>query len=239
MMSNRDYASTAAVVRGGRYPFKNLSDRDKAYLTFWSDIIDRFGGKATLKQIAESGEYPDYHGSRKPHDAGVVNRLIKAGLIVATSDGHSIALTEAGRRLSIGAGVNKEIERLVRLGKIASRPGQKDFSVRVRKAYGGKCAITNCSTTEALQAAHIRVDESHRRDFDDTSNGILLRADVHALFDAGLITLTSDGSALELSEKLTDTSYDFLRKAKVIRPQRNAPSAKNIAHHRNWFAALK
>jgi len=63
---------------------------------------------------------------------------------------------------------------------------------------------------EALQAAHIKV----KKGFDDNhpTNGILLRADIHALFDAGLITLTEDGTSVQVIEKdlLKDAVYGCL-----------------------------
>lgn len=126
-----------------------------------------------------------------------------------------------------------EVARLRQLGTLASRPKQREFSSSIRKSYSRRCALTGCSTPEALQAAHVRVEKN----LDDNSieNGILLRADIHALFDAGLITLSLSGESVELSPKLQDSSYQFLTKAKVTRPMNGAPSFANIAHHRRRF----
>src|SRR5437868_5861087 len=70
----------------------------------------------------------------------------------------------------------QELERLQQLGVSARRVGQRDFSKALRHNYGGRCAITGCNTSAALQAAHI----SLRQGADDNSpvNGILLRADI-------------------------------------------------------------
>jgi len=68
------------------------------------------------------------------------------------------------------------------------RLGQGAFRVMVTDAYGRRCAITGEKALPALQAAHIRpVSQGgvHRVD-----NGLLLRSDVHGLFDAGYITVT-------------------------------------------------
>src|SRR5258706_12814345 len=83
-------------------------------------------------------------------------------------------------RNEIGNFSRSEIDRMVRLGEVASRPKQKEFSEAIRQVYGGMCAITGCSTGEALQAAHIRLEKG--RDDNSSRNGILLRADIHALF---------------------------------------------------------
>jgi hypothetical protein len=51
------------------------------------------------------------------------------------------------------------------------------------RAYGGKCAISGCSEAGVLQAAQIlavRKGGGHA-----LHNGLLLRADLHNLFDLG------------------------------------------------------
>ena len=126
-----------------------------------------------------------------------------------------------------------EVIRLARLGTIASRPDQAVFSANVRRAYEGRCAFTGCTAAEALEAAHIKVMDGV--DDNDLGNGILLRADVHALFDKGLIALTLDGNQIQISANLTDRSYAFLRTAKVSQPKEGRPSEENIRHHRSRF----
>ncbi|MBR0855177.1 HNH endonuclease [Bradyrhizobium liaoningense] len=128
---------------------------------------------------------------------------------------------------------NNEVARLKRLGIVASRPDQAKFSARIRQAYQGKCAITGCTTAEALEAAHIKVEKG--RDDNNLRNGILLRADVHALLDEGLIALTLDGNRIEISSRLSDTTYEFLQTREVAHPQGVGPSEENIRHHRLRF----
>jgi hypothetical protein len=128
----------------------------------------------------------------------------------------------------------QEITRQRTLGERATRPGQQQFSATIRKNYKGQCAITGCTTSAVLQAAHIRV----QKDVDDNSpqNGLLLRADIHALFDALLITLSEDGTRIEVSDALTDPSYAFLQSAIVFQaPPGLRPSPDNIRHHRERF----
>jgi hypothetical protein len=128
---------------------------------------------------------------------------------------------------------DQESVRLQRLGNVASRPGQKRFSEEIRRLYRGRCAITDCGTAEALEAAHIHTEQGC--DYNASNNGILLRADIHALFDAGLIALSSHGTRIDVSPQLNDLSYEFLRAAQVFRPEANAPSSDNIDHHRRRF----
>jgi putative restriction endonuclease len=70
------------------------------------------------------------------------------------------------------------------------RLGQGAFRLLVTDSYERRCAITGEKTLIILDAAHIRpvsVGGEHRVD-----NGLLLRSDVHTLFDRGYVTITPD-----------------------------------------------
>ena len=75
---------------------------------------------------------------------------------------------------------------------VAVRPrlGQRSFRVVVLDSYERRCAITNEKTLPVLEAAHIR----DYRDVQEhaINNGILLRADIHNLFDSGYVTVTPE-----------------------------------------------
>ncbi len=68
-----------------------------------------------------------------------------------------------------------------------ARPKQADFRRKLLDAYECRCAMTGCTVTEALEAAH--VEPFRNGGIDLLSNGILLRSDLHRLFDAGLIAI--------------------------------------------------
>jgi putative restriction endonuclease len=73
---------------------------------------------------------------------------------------------------------------------VEPRLGQGTFRVAVTAAYGGACAVSGEHSLPALEAAHIRP-------FGDNGphhvrNGLLLRADIHRLFDKGYVTVTPD-----------------------------------------------
>ncbi len=82
---------------------------------------------------------------------------------------------------------------------IQPRLGQGTFRVAVTDAYGRACAITGEHSLPALEAAHIK---SYKREGPhEISNGLLLRADLHRLFDQGYLTVTPDHQVL-VSERL-------------------------------------
>lgn len=84
---------------------------------------------------------------------------------------------------------------------IRPRLGQGAFRVEVTDAYLRRCAITGEKTLPALEAGHIRPyakDGPH-----DVRNGLLLRSDLHSLFDLGYLTVTLDYK-VEVSRRIRD-----------------------------------
>ena len=110
-----------------------------------------------------------------------------------TADAEGLALWEAvSDRLGHPNLTNVADERS-RFGKpqlIAPRLGQGAFRVMVTDNYRRRCAVTQERTLPALEAAHIR-PYSDGGDH-EARNGLLLRRDIHSLFDAGYVTVTPD-----------------------------------------------
>jgi putative restriction endonuclease len=73
---------------------------------------------------------------------------------------------------------------------VRPRIGQGAFRVLVTDTYQRRCAITREKALPVLQAAHIRpVAEGGQHQIE---NGLLLRSDIHALFDRGYVTVSPD-----------------------------------------------
>lgn len=71
-----------------------------------------------------------------------------------------------------------------------ARLGQGTFRTLVTDAYNRRCTVTGERSLPALEAAHIRAHNSEGPNL--TANGLLLRADIHRLFDRGYVTVDSD-----------------------------------------------
>jgi hypothetical protein len=67
------------------------------------------------------------------------------------------------------------------------RPQQAAFRESLMQHFGGRCIVSGCGVPQALEAAHIV--PVHRHGSDRIENGLLLRSDLHMLFDAGLMRL--------------------------------------------------
>jgi hypothetical protein len=117
---------------------------------------------------------------------------------------------------------------------VAVRPGQARFRAELTIAYDGKCAFTSSNAIAALQADHII--PYNGRDSDVISNGLLARADIHALFDRGELFVDPDTFKIELSDTLKETTY-FDLDGKIINiPSEPSlqPSRHALELHRNW-----
>ncbi|MBK3453245.1 HNH endonuclease [Pseudomonas sp. MF6754] len=95
--------------------------------------------------------------------------------------------------------------RTVRTQVTVIRPGQGNFRATMLARYGGECCISGCRVDTLLEAAHIipyRGDQS-----DDATNGLLLRVDLHRLFDAHLVTINPATLQVEVDRSVEDTGY--------------------------------
>ena len=118
---------------------------------------------------------------------------------------------------------------------IVQRQGQSKFRSELLKAYGGKCAITDCNAEAALEAAHIfpylGTDTNH------VTNGLLLRADIHTLFDLNLISIDPNTSKVVVSSSLLNTCYKELNGKTLKCPKDYAsPSPEALARHYENFS---
>jgi len=120
------------------------------------------------------------------------------------------------------------------LASIVRRRGQPEFRRMLLGAYDGKCAITGCDAEDALEAAHIIPYlgvETNR-----ATNGLLLRADIHILFDMGLIAVDTSNMTLLVSPDLERTEYNLLAGEHLRFPKNPnlVPNIEALNEHRSW-----
>lgn len=70
------------------------------------------------------------------------------------------------------------------------RLGQGSFRILVTEAYNRRCAVTGEKTLPVLDAAHIKPFSNGGQY--SIQNGLLLRTDIHTLFDHGYLTINTD-----------------------------------------------
>jgi putative restriction endonuclease len=111
-----------------------------------------------------------------------------------------------------------------RYGKpVLMRPrlGQGAFRFLVTDNYRRRCAISGERTLPALDAAHIR--PFAKGGPHEVANGILMRRDIHSLFDLGYVTITPD-MKFEVSKKIREEYengryYYSLHGTEITRPE--------------------
>lgn len=130
---------------------------------------------------------------------------------------------QQGRYLDMGSGIGRELWDLIEERRVPTerrpdtigeptamygdpvlvrrRLGQGSFQMLVTDTYHRHCAVTGERALPTLEAAHVLpVSEGGRHRVD---NGLLLRSDVHRLFDRGYVTVTPD-YRFRVSRRLKD-----------------------------------
>jgi hypothetical protein len=118
---------------------------------------------------------------------------------------------------------------------IIRRRGHPRFRQALMRAYGGKCAITRCDAPEVLEAVLIHPylsDGTHH-----VSNGLLLRADLHTLFDLGQIGIDTEKMSVIVAEPLMRSSYRLLAGRPLLLPDRKElqPDTEALDEHRHTW----
>ena len=119
---------------------------------------------------------------------------------------------------------------------ILPRLGQGLFRVVVTDAYDRRCALTGERTLPVLDAAHIRPFYLHQRH--EVSNGLLMRSDLHRLFDGGYITVDPADRKIVVSQRIKEEfsngkEYYRLHGQPIREPEFVAyrPTAENLEYH--------
>jgi hypothetical protein len=130
--------------------------------------------------------------------------------------------------------LSAEDARFRNLRAVVTRQGQPAFRAQLLDAYDGACAITGEQVEDVLEAAHIQPYRGSHTN--SVTNGLLLRADLHTLFDRHLIAVSEAGRVL-VSASLDGTSYEALGGCAVRQPKakRAAPSIRALQAHRAEF----
>ena len=106
---------------------------------------------------------------------------------------------------------------------ITIREGQSKFRKDLMDYYGPRCMITNESLVDVLEAAHIR--PYNGQNTNKLENGIILRADIHKLFDKQLIGINPNDLKIHINSKLKNTTYEKYQGKKLL-----LKSSSKISH---------
>lgn len=88
---------------------------------------------------------------------------------------------------------------------VTIRTGQGKFRANLLRLYNGRCAISGTDVAGALDACHLWVHS--RSGINHSKNGILLRADLHRLFDKGLMGIDAKTMTVVVWPELANSDY--------------------------------
>jgi len=126
----------------------------------------------------------------------------------------------------------------------APRLGQRSFRALITKGYDYRCAISGERTLPVLQAAHILPYGQGGQH--ELSNGLLLRSDLHILFDQHYITIEPTNRITLVSRRIGEQfkngrDYYALRNRPLAQPadMRTEASYANLSGHFERFRELE
>lgn len=242
--ANRKGFVGAGLVQGketyclhDQIPKESLSDHKHERGILWQIYVDDIHDAVHWKnpQLNPFQFTPTQHTQREI-ESGLGYRVIKLLHKRASPSCNPVvrALTEAEERIKAAPvqPVDNEHDARVRIStSILQRRGQKNFRDALLKAYNSRCAITGCAVVDVLEAAHIvphRGQHTNRID-----NGLLLRADIHALFDLGRIWIDPTSMTVQVADGLIDSEYTALHGQRLQVPlnANDHPHREHLLRH--------
>lgn len=127
---------------------------------------------------------------------------------------------------------NQEDGRERVLRSLVRRQGQPQFRAGLIGAYDARCAITRCPLLVILEAAHITPYLGPGTNL--VSNGLLLRADIHTLWDRALIAINPTTMLLAVSPEVRDDTYQSLFGTPVYQPVTVSSRPSMAALQQQW-----
>ncbi len=109
------------------------------------------------------------------------------------------------------------------------RFGQDTFRRALLRRYGLVCAVTGPCPGEALQAAHLRPFAEHQSH--DVEEGLPLRADVHQLFDRGLLSVDPEALRVHIAPTLHDYPHYLALAGAPLAVEVPPPARLALADH--------
>lgn len=153
------------------------------------------------------------------------NDLRKTGHLISPMRG-VWEITQSGYDL-IQSSISKQhlVIDEITLREIKTRRGQPKLRKFLLDIFDRKCCITNCNVEGVLEAAHI-IPHSEESNY-SISNGLLLRADIHTLYDLNLISIDNNGKVF-ISESLRHSEY-LQYQGKIIADNLPSEMSANLA----------
>ncbi|WP_375773766.1 HNH endonuclease [Archangium gephyra] len=185
-----------------------VTQKSCVHFAAWFDGTFRPSPRIPVEQVRQA--CPRYNGQLAMQElvlerlSGEV-KLVLQGVAAQSMAHRSIGLVAADASEEPYVPDGRD-DRKVIARQIRERRGQAAFRRELRFRFNDTCVVTGCRLPDLLEAAHIN---PHRGDKDNhPSNGLLLRADIHTLFDLNLLGIEPATLQLHVHPKLEGSEYE-------------------------------
>lgn len=208
---------------------------DSARPAKWVDVAEnRYTHRFEFEVVSEDVAHPATWGELEaaagrnyapPAPANPVDEP-EAEQFLRTRFGEHSDIAHPGPVLQYGHDLRERAQRQITL-----RRGQSRFRTALMLAYSGACAVTESTVTSVLEAAHI--DRYFGDHTNHVTNGLLLRSDIHTLFDLSALTISREFT-VQLAPWLRESEYGKLHDKPLQRPSTPAkwPDSDALERHR-------
>lgn len=157
----------------------------------------------------------------------IVEGPVQSALLPAELESHT------GGEAPNGADMRQRI-----LAEVVRRQGQGKFRQALMQAYEGRCAMSGCDAPEVLEAAHILPYRGPHSN--SVQNGLLLRADLHTLFDLGLAHICPETWTVQIAPEVAGAYRSFQgQPANLPSNQADWPAPDNLKQRANILQSLR
>jgi len=127
---------------------------------------------------------------------------------------------------------NEKLSPTTKKALINARLGQGKFRADLMQIWNNSCAVTECTVLKVLKASHIKPwrDSTNNQRL-DPNNGLLITANLDALFDSGLISFDDSGEMI-VSQMLSTEEREMLGIPQPLCATPNPIQCRYLAHHR-------
>lgn len=238
-LSQSSVEKYSGAIRGR---LSNWASTHKFIIRPLGEILDPVEFEAVAKLIKGTDEYLGwnrvghhmYGAALKKFHHYLIDLSSKSGESLDTGGPHRVLVSYIQSEEDLSPfdpkGLVDARERALR--EVVQRRGQPKFRRSLIKAYSGKCVVTGCTVLAILEAAHITPYLGAATN--SVTNGLLLRADVHTLWDLGLIAIEPMGRTVWVSPTIDDATYTVLSGIAALEPNEPRSRPSTIALQQQW-----
>lgn len=113
------------------------------------------------------------------------------------------------------------------LTAVRIRRGRRPLREDLFRRYGARCMISGCKVAALLEA--VQIQQTSDAKFKNPTNGLILRSDLHTLFDLNLVGIDPDRLTVAIHPSLADTEYQKFVDVPLLLGKGRAPNQRALA----------